>query len=370
MLASGSATEGASRVVDGFGNEDWFEAWYEAFAAGVGRYRLKVSGLGYTPELIPGMTSICRRRVRFLRAPVNCHSPRYGWRMQGLRGAGELGAAVRGLLGRSGCRGVELDLLPADGGTIRILQELARDGHWVAAIEETERTVLTEIGGDWQAYRRSLPASLKKDLRQDENRLRRKGRVDFAEVGQNESWRRWFDEALRLEAAGWKGRAGTAILHHANELEFYRRVTDRMAAAGRLRLFILTLDGHLIAFQLATTEEGVLFLLKTAYHEAYSDCSPGTALTHRMLEYCFHQGELRAVDHVGSKQWTRVWSTRSESLVRVRLVPSLSVVGMLLRLETRAKRLREEFLVRFRRDSSKVETEKHTPEVPTEAGED
>ena len=59
-----------------------------------------------------------------------------------------------------------------------------------------------------------------------------------------------FEECLRLEAAGWKGDSGTAILSSPATEGFYRAVFEMLLDSGELRLSLLRLDGALAAFDI------------------------------------------------------------------------------------------------------------------------
>jgi hypothetical protein len=338
-LEAPPGSTGTAVVADGFGDPAWFEAWYEAFAPAARRYRIALSGTEFQPELVRGSVRILRWSLPFLQSPVNSHTPRYGWKLRQRPPLTEVSPSLLDVLRVSRCHGIELQLLPEDGATWRLVKDLAAGGRWLVAIEEAELASLVDTAGAWDSYRRTLSANLTRTLNWKENKLHRLGSFSFSDVAQDAGLTDWLDQALELEVKGWKGREHSAIIQRPNETGFYRRVVEANAAEGRLRLFVAALDGRLVAFQLMVVEDSVLFLLKLAYDETLAPYSPGTVLQRLIMNQCFTDPSIRAVDLGGPGEWKRRWTTRTERLLRVRLVPAASLAGCLLRAELQVRRL-------------------------------
>jgi GNAT acetyltransferase-like protein len=83
---------------------------------------------------------------------------------------------------------------------------------------------------------------------------------------------------LDLEAAGWKGRARTAMAFTAGEPAFFRAMCARFRTAGRLRMLSLEASGTVVAMRCDVTAGEGLFSLKTSYDERYARFSPGLLL--------------------------------------------------------------------------------------------
>ena len=331
------------RLPDGFGDARWFEAWHQAFAPSAVRHRLELPGAAGAPELIEGSARVLRCRMRFLVAPVNVHSPRYGWRLTGRPDVAETARRMSRCLAVSGCAGIELALVPEAGGTLELLRALGGSRRWVVAIEEADSTLIVDATGDAGVYAKQLPARLVKNLDRQEAKLRAEGAVTFHEAGTGPDWSRWLEAGLAMEAAGWKGAEGSAIVQRDNEAGFYRAVAAAAAADGRLRLFALAVDGRPIAFRLSLLDEGTLFLLKTAYDESFARFGPGNLLLRLVLRQCFEDPAIRAVDLVGHPEWKRAWSTHAERLMRIKAAPAGSLAGYLLMAESAARRARARF---------------------------
>ena len=116
-------------------------------------------------------------------------------------------------------------------------------------------------------------------------------------------------DCLRLEAAGWKGQSGTAIVSRPETWRFYARVARAASDAGTLRLGQLRLDGRLIAFELEIEHGGSLYDLKSSYDEELRKYAPGTLVALECLAYA-HLRRLRTYEFLGTEYpWKRTWTS-------------------------------------------------------------
>ena len=333
------ATAPVAPARDGFGDQAWFDAWYEAFAPRATRFPVPVAGENPWSDLYTGSARVLRRPWRFLKAPANGHTPEYGWKLAGAPPVELLSRALRAALQASRCHGVEVDLLPAVGDTARLLGRLDGAG-WIVSSEERERISVIELAGDWESYWAARSSNLRKSLGKQERQLQRAGHVEFQDSARTGQWADVLEEGLALEAKGWKGQQGSAILHRPAEAAFYRRIAEATAAEGRLRLFSLALDGRMIAFYLTVAEAGTLFWLKGAYDEQHAHYGPAMLLFRWALAACFDDPSLRAARIPGAPEWTARWATCVDPLLSIRAVPSRSMIGLAVRAEALARRAR------------------------------
>jgi hypothetical protein len=86
------------------------------------------------------------------------------------------------------------------------------------------------------------------------------------------------DDFLTMEASGWKGRQGTALLNNQTDAAFMRGAVGALADAGRASVHSLCVDGKPISMQIVARAGAAAFTWKTTYDEAYQDFSPGMLL--------------------------------------------------------------------------------------------
>ncbi|SOE00426.1 GNAT family N-acetyltransferase [Blastococcus haudaquaticus] len=83
------------------------------------------------------------------------------------------------------------------------------------------------------------------------------------------------EDFLRLEASGWKGRAGSALACRPEHADWFREMCAGLAAQGRLELLSLRAGGKDLAMECCLLAGEDAFHLKAAYDEAYADYVPG-----------------------------------------------------------------------------------------------
>jgi CelD/BcsL family acetyltransferase involved in cellulose biosynthesis len=110
------------------------------------------------------------------------------------------------------------------------------------------------------------------------------------------------DKFYALEASGWKGQQGTAIICNQNTKLFYDEIAKAAAGNGYLSLDFLELNGRLIAAHYALIVGGRYFLAKAGYDERFHRYSPGQLLVHEILNETESRG-LRELDFVGPATW-------------------------------------------------------------------
>jgi hypothetical protein len=124
----------------------------------------------------------------------------------------------------------------------------------------------------------ALSGSSRKKLRQHRRRLGEKGRLETAVIRMATDVRRAFEAFLKLEADGWKGRRGTAILCCPDDAAFARGLVAALARTGDASIHVLQLDGRPVSMQVVLRAGAAAYTWKTAYDEALSVFSPGMLL--------------------------------------------------------------------------------------------
>jgi len=125
---------------------------------------------------------------------------------------------------------------------------------------------------------------------------------------------------LRLEAAGWKGRAGTALSSVPAHADFFREACAGFARASRLELWRLTAGSTVAARQCHVVAGDTVFHLRTSFDEAYARYSPGVQLEMDVL-HAFHEDpKLRRLDSC----------TEPEPTLSERLYPDTAPIAVVL----------------------------------------
>jgi CelD/BcsL family acetyltransferase involved in cellulose biosynthesis len=165
-----------------------------------------------------------------------------------------------------------------------------------------------------------LSSNLRRNLKRYRVRLEGKGQVEVriepARPGES-----LLTEFLALEAAGWKGRAGTAILQRPRELAFYTDLINTLREQGRLEWQTVRVGGRLIAAGFGVRCGDALVLPKIAYDEEFADYSPGSLLTHAVMVDASARN-LCEINHLSRADWHGYWQMDKDRYSDVLLVRS------------------------------------------------
>lgn len=108
------------------------------------------------------------------------------------------------------------------------------------------------------------------------------------------------DRFLALEAAGWKGRAGTALADDPGAAAFFRDMLDRHRADDALEIVTLHAGRRLIAATVNLRAGDGVFCHKTAYDERFHACTPGRLLVQDSIRLFFENTDCRVMDSCAS----------------------------------------------------------------------
>jgi CelD/BcsL family acetyltransferase involved in cellulose biosynthesis len=130
------------------------------------------------------------------------------------------------------------------------------------------------------------------------------------------------EELFRVEAAGWKGREGTALATDDRRRRFFTSFAHRAAEAGFLRLAFLRIGGRAAAVQLAAECGGRFWLLKVGFDEEFKRSSPGTLLMLETIRFAAERGAT-TYEFLGTvEKWTQFWTEQERDCVALRAYPA------------------------------------------------
>lgn len=174
---------------------------------------------------------------------------------------------------------LHLPLLPAGGPVDAALERVLAAGkraHYRVA--EENRAFLTGEMSAAEYLEESMSAKKRKELRRQHNRLAEEGTLVFERLEGDDGLAEWTSEFLALEAAGWKGEAGSALASAPDTAALFTQSLAGAGAAGRLERLALRLDGQAIAMLANFITPPGAYSFKTAFDEAYARFSPGMLL--------------------------------------------------------------------------------------------
>ena len=294
-----------------FLRHDWVRAWWECFGAGKQLYLITVR----SGETLIALAPLMRTRVRMYGLPVwrmefiaNVHTPRFDFIVAegGDEGYAAILEHLRALAPRWDV--IMLPELPETSRTLAVLKRLAesvslRAGVWVAGASPR-----IPIPSTLDAFWASLSAKRRSTLRNRLHRLSELGELSLEIVEDAAQLPSALADGLRIEAAGWKGAAGTAIALDEVLTRFYAQVAEHAARSGTLRRMFLKVGQKRIAFGYCLQQARTLYLLKSGYDPEYAAYSPFNVLLLLAIQSSLQVG-LDAIDLLGgSDPWKRAWT--------------------------------------------------------------
>ncbi len=117
----------------------------------------------------------------------------------------------------------------------------------------------------------------RKEMRRLLRRLAEHGETRFESLTGAQSVE-GFEAFLKLEASGWKGSTGTALLSRTPTADFSRRAIARFADRDGLRIDNLWAGDCLVASLVLIIDRGHAFAWKIAFDETFAKYSPGAQI--------------------------------------------------------------------------------------------
>jgi CelD/BcsL family acetyltransferase involved in cellulose biosynthesis len=284
-----------------FDAHPWYRSWYRAFGV-EGDMRICLAWEG---ERLVGALPLMERRRRWLSAMANIHSPVY-------RPVGSSPEAVRAVVEAGMARSVakiSLSALPSTDPALAMLGETATAGGRRYVVDPEHVSPIVEMGEGLDAWRAASKPRWGAPLERFRRKMARDHEAELSIVEPPEDLETELARGFAVEASGWKGESGTAILSNPRTAVFYREVAESFAERGELRLSRIVLDGHWAAFDLCLLHGGRLYLLKTGYDERFRRLAPGLVMRLSTIERCFELG-LEAHELLGDDtEWKRKFDT-------------------------------------------------------------
>jgi CelD/BcsL family acetyltransferase involved in cellulose biosynthesis len=286
----------------------WHLAWWRAFGDG---QELAVCTARREGELVGAFP--LRREAGELKGLANTHSPLF---RPLARDAEALEAVVAASLEERGT--VEVVGLPERDASVARLREDARAVSKTVLTEPSYASPTVDTGGDLDSWRALSKPRWGAPLERFRRKMGRDHEAELEIVVPPRDLEAELADGFRVEAGGWKGRAGTAIVSDPQTEAFYTAVARAFAARGELRLSRIVLDGEIAAFDLTLLHGGRLYLLKTGFDERFRRLAPGLVMRLSVIERCFEEG-IRSHELLGEESaWKAKFATGSRPYVTVR----------------------------------------------------
>ncbi len=164
-------------------------------------------------------------------------------------------------------------------------------------------------------------SNMRNNLRRWQARLGQVGKLSPVRLAPDDDLAAWLEAFMRLEASGWKGKAGSALACREDDRRFVAAVFPEAFRRGRLQITGLDLAGKPLSRHCMLTHGEGAYCFKIAYDEAYASCSPGILGEVDNVRQFRELAGLRWLDSNTSREnesYARVWKdTRTMQCVAV-----------------------------------------------------
>lgn len=191
-------------------------------------------------------------------------------------------AAARALLTGARESGAQAVLLPAmaqDGAVAAALRRAAEPFAVSPRVFNAHERARLDATQDIDDAIAALGAKKLKELRRQRNRLADGGEVEFRIAAPGAEAEAALERFLALEAAGWKGAAGTALAVKEGDVAFMKEALPAMVRDGAAQIVTLTSGDKVVAAGVLLRHARRAYFFKIAYDENFAKTSPGVQLT-------------------------------------------------------------------------------------------
>jgi CelD/BcsL family acetyltransferase involved in cellulose biosynthesis len=300
-----------ARVDPVFLSHAWLRTWWECFGA---NEEFRIISVWSGRQLVGAAPMMNRSassygvRLRQLQSVYNYHTPRFDFPVAERHI--EVCREIWKELSRSDGEwdGVVLAQVPEDSPTLATLEALSAADGWLGGQWPAKPSPVIPLDCEYDTVMKRLSGKERYNLRKRFTRLCETGRVELEVVCTRDRVREVMPDVLRIEAAAWKGKNGTAIQSDDAVAEFYSRFAERAADLGWLRIYFLRLDDKRIALNYALLKDRILYAVKIGYDPTYHQCSPGHLLLQQVLQRACSE-RCKQYDFLGADdEWKYVWT--------------------------------------------------------------
>ncbi len=199
---------------------------------------------------------------------------------------------------RAGIRALILRDVALDGPALRSFTEnLAHDGIAARVLQSHVRACLDATGDGETRLREALGGKKLKELRRQCHRLADQGGAITFDVARSpDEVTTAVETFLALEASGWKGQRGTALIQVAGDAAFIRRATKTLAASGQCEIVSLRAGDTPVAAGIVLRHQARAFFFKLGVDERFAKYSPGVQLTLELTRHLCADPAIASAD--------------------------------------------------------------------------
>ncbi|WP_027534745.1 GNAT family N-acetyltransferase [Bradyrhizobium sp. WSM3983] len=200
------------------------------------------------------------------------------------------------------------------GAHALILRDVALDGAAMASLKETlgqaglrprvlgsyVRASLDSTQDGVKLLHEALGTKKLKELRRQRHRLEEHGAISFDVARKPDEIKPALETFLQLEASGWKGKRGTALIQDAGDATFIRRAVPALAETAQCEIVTLRAGATPVAAGIVLRHQDRAFFFKLGIDERFTKYSPGVQLTLDLTRHLCADPSIASADSTAS----------------------------------------------------------------------
>ena len=257
-----------------------------------------------TARLIGLMPAISLWRARKIPLPALVSADPYGTLCTPLLDRDGANQAVIELMQharKAGAHALILRDVALDGAAVKAFtQALQQGGMRPRLLQSHARACLDATRDADELLLDALGSKKLKELRRQRHRLAEQGAVYFDVARTPEAVAAAIEKFLALEASGWKGRRGTALVQNEGDARFVRRATSALAKHGQCEIVTLRAGDTAVAAAIVLRHQDRAFYFKLGVDERFAKFSPGVQLTLELTRHLCADPAIAMADSTAS----------------------------------------------------------------------
>ncbi|MEK9284272.1 GNAT family N-acetyltransferase [Bradyrhizobium sp. ISRA442] len=173
---------------------------------------------------------------------------------------------------------------------------LARTGLKPRVLSSYVRAALDATQDGEKLLQEALGTKKLKELRRQRHRLAEHGPVVFEVARKPDEIGPALETFLQLEASGWKGKRGTALIQDAGDATFIRRAVPALAETAQCEIVSLRAGLTPVAAGIVLRHQDRAFFFKLGVDERFAKYSPGVQLTVELTRHLCADPAIASAD--------------------------------------------------------------------------
>jgi DNA-binding transcriptional ArsR family regulator len=216
-------------------------------------------------------------------------------------GADDAATALLQAARSAGARALLLREVALEGATMTAIAGALRgDGLAPRILNSHLRACLDATADAETLLREALGTKKLKELRRQRHRLAEHGALSFEVARSPQEIFAAIETFLALEASGWKGQRGTALVQVEGDATFIRRATRALADSGQCEIVTLRAGTTPLASGIVLRHQRRAFFFKLGVDERFAKFSTGVQLTLELTRHLCADGEITSADSTAS----------------------------------------------------------------------